>query len=139
MSSRLRAILVGSAVGPMARSVEDLRASVCSACRGASAAREGLRRQRAAWYADDGVAPVTGETQVAVKKLRRNALADAGLVIEETRPPGIERSHELWLKIFSRASVVQLRNFYRGHEVKGRLVCSLAIEYCRQHAGADSR
>jgi amidase len=46
-------------------------------------------------------------------------LSDAGLVIEETKPPGIEHGHDLWLKLFSRASVVQLRNVYAGHEATG--------------------
>jgi len=31
-------------------------------------------------------------------------------------PPGIERSLDLWLKLFSRASVVQLREVYRARE-----------------------
>jgi Asp-tRNA(Asn)/Glu-tRNA(Gln) amidotransferase A subunit family amidase len=35
------------------------------------------------------------------------------------RPPGVERGHELWLKLFSRASVVQLRSVYAGHEDQG--------------------
>jgi Asp-tRNA(Asn)/Glu-tRNA(Gln) amidotransferase A subunit family amidase len=46
-------------------------------------------------------------------------LRDAGFSTEEVRPPGVERGHEFWLKLFSRASVVQLRNIYAGHEEQG--------------------
>jgi amidase len=73
---------------------------------------------RVACYTDDGVAPVTEETRQAVESAAR-ALSDAGLVVEQTRPPGFEQGHDLWLKLFSRASVVQLRNVYAGNEEKG--------------------
>jgi aspartyl-tRNA(Asn)/glutamyl-tRNA(Gln) amidotransferase subunit A len=46
------------------------------------------------------------------------ALHDAGLVAEQRRPPGVERGYDLWLKLFSRASVVQLRDVYKGFEDK---------------------
>ena len=68
-----------------------------------------------AWYTDDGVAPVTEETRLAVETAAR-ALAEAGLAVEERCPPHVERGHDLWLKLFSRASVVQLRHAYAGHE-----------------------
>src|SRR6185503_7402009 len=58
------------------------------------------------------------ETRAAVQAAGK-ALSDAGLLIEETRPPGVERGYELWLQMFSRASVVQLRNVYGGNEEKG--------------------
>jgi amidase len=74
-----------------------------------------MRGQRVAWYAEDGISPVTKETTQAVENAAR-ALAEAGLVVEHRRPPGIERGNELWLKLFARASVVQLRDVYAGHE-----------------------
>jgi amidase len=77
-----------------------------------------MRGCRVAYYTDDGVAPVSDETKNAVETAAR-ALADAGLLVDEILPPGVERGHELWLKIFSRASVVQLRNIYAGHEDQG--------------------
>jgi Asp-tRNA(Asn)/Glu-tRNA(Gln) amidotransferase A subunit family amidase len=46
-------------------------------------------------------------------------LKDAGLIAEEVRPPHVERANELWLNMFSRASVVQLRNVYTGRENEG--------------------
>jgi amidase len=107
---------LGSAIGPMARRVEDL----CLLFRVLSD-RSDLDRasvgetRKVAWYVEDGVSPVTSETSVAVENAAQ-ALAAAGFSLEQQRPPGVERGYELWLKLFSRASVVQLRESYSGHE-----------------------
>jgi amidase len=77
-----------------------------------------LRGLRVAYYTDDSTASVTNETRTAVETAAR-ILAEAGLQPKEARPPGVERGHDLWLRLFSRASVVQLRNVYAGHEDKG--------------------
>ena len=116
---------LGAVIGPMARSVSDLYllfnalagVETSSWTRVFEKRRALMNGCRVSWYVDDGVSPVTEETKQAVKTAAA-ALADAGLVIEETRPPGIEQGHDLWLKLFSRASVVQLRNVYAGHEEK---------------------
>jgi Asp-tRNA(Asn)/Glu-tRNA(Gln) amidotransferase A subunit family amidase len=62
--------------------------------------------------------PVTEETANAVATAAA-ALSDAGLLGEERVPPHVDRGNELWLKLFSRASVVQLRKWYKGHETEG--------------------
>jgi len=117
---------LGASIGPMARSINDLHlmfnvlAGIATSTSSANAFEErraSMKGWRVARYVDDGVSPVTEETQQAVEAAAA-ALAGAGLVIEETRPPGIERGHDLWLKLFSRASVVQLRNVYAGQEEK---------------------
>lgn len=120
---------LGAAIGPMARRVEDLRI-LLSALRETNLStgplatnsllsRSGaIRGWRVAWYTDDDVAPVTEETRSAVA-LAASALSNAGLIAEQRRPPGLERGYELWLSLFSRASVVQLRNFYKGREKEG--------------------
>jgi Asp-tRNA(Asn)/Glu-tRNA(Gln) amidotransferase A subunit family amidase len=77
-----------------------------------------LKKIRVAWYSDDGVVPVTDETARTVQAVAR-VLTDAGLTTEERRPPHVERGNELWLKLFSRASVVQLRQVYAGRESEG--------------------
>ena len=109
---------LGAAIGPMARTVGDLRLLF------GALVGEGLRERdfkkglRFAWYSDDGVVPVTGETVQAVKNAA-TALMDAGLIGQERRPPHVERGNELWLKLYSRASVVQLRQAYAGRENEG--------------------
>jgi len=117
---------LGASIGPMARCVNDLHlmfnalAGIATSASSADAFEErraSMKGWRFAWYVDDGVSPVTEETRQAVKAAAA-ALAGAGLIIEETRPPGIDRGHDLWLKLFSRASVVQLRNVYAGREEK---------------------
>jgi len=110
---------LGAVIGPMARRVGDLRAllSVLGDDRFDSREHD-LRESRLAWYADDGVAPVTDETARAVVTAAK-ALSDAGLICEERRPPHVDRGNEMWLKLFSRASVVQLRKLYAGREAEG--------------------
>ena len=44
------------------------------------------------------------------------ALAGAGLVVIEERPPGLERAIDLWPALFSGASTIQLRELYGGNE-----------------------
>ncbi len=114
---------LGAVIGPMARRVEDLRLlfnvlSGTSASSSINANRELLAGQRVAWYTDDTEVPVTTETRHAVEMAAR-ALADAGLTVTEHRPPAIERGHDLWLKLFSWASVIQLRDIYKDHEDQG--------------------
>jgi amidase len=120
---------LGAVVGPMARRVEDLYL-LLNVLRGKNIPQNRLiadslsnnvgtlRGHRVAWYSDDTVATVTEETRKAVTDAA-SALSDAGLSVEGCRPPGVERGHELWLKLFSRASVVQLRDVYSGHEQEG--------------------
>ena len=103
---------LGAVIGPMARKVNDLRLlfRVLSGERGSEVSLKGLR---AAWYAEDGVVPVTDETASAVRT------AAMALNAEERLPPHVDRGNELWLKLFSRASVVQLRQVYAGRESEG--------------------
>ncbi|HEV7797871.1 MAG TPA: amidase [Pyrinomonadaceae bacterium] len=120
---------LGAAIGPMARSVGDLRLLLEALSRtsgpwttgsltGFSDERSLLRGLRVACYTDDGIVPITEESRRAIETAAL-ALAEAGLLVQEIRPPGVERGHDLWLKLFSRASVVQLRNVYAGHEEMG--------------------
>ncbi|HEY6661091.1 MAG TPA: amidase family protein, partial [Pyrinomonadaceae bacterium] len=108
---------LGAVIGPMARRVGDLRV-LLSVLSNRFEDSPDLRGSRVAWYTDDGVAPVTEETARAVVSAAR-ALNEAGLTAEEQRPPHVERGNELWLKLFSRASVVQLRKVYAGREREG--------------------
>jgi Asp-tRNA(Asn)/Glu-tRNA(Gln) amidotransferase A subunit family amidase len=110
---------LGAVIGPLARSAGDLRLLFAALSKDPFERKaHDLRGVRVAWYTDDGVAPVTDETARAVATAAR-ALSDAGLIVQELRPPHVERGNELWLKVFSRASVVQLRGLYKGRENEG--------------------
>jgi len=110
---------LGAVIGPMARTVVDLQILLQALSKDPFERQsQDLRGLRVAWYTDDGVAPVTEETAHAVRTAAQ-ALSDAGLIVDERRPPHVERGNELWLKMFSRASVVQLRNVYTGREKEG--------------------
>ena len=119
---------LGATIGPLARRVEDLDLlfNVLSGSEmpqsllwseASLQRRRVMRGWRVGWYTDDGVIPVTAETRQAVIAAV-GALSAAGLVTEECRPPGVERGPDLWLKLFSRASVVALREAYNGREVE---------------------
>jgi len=109
---------LGAVVGPMARSIEDLRLLfrvLSNSEHKPTRSVSDLKNVAAAWYTEDGVTPVTKETQRAVRDAA-GALAEAGLRTEERRPPHVERGYDLWVELFSRASVVQLRGVYGGYE-----------------------
>jgi Asp-tRNA(Asn)/Glu-tRNA(Gln) amidotransferase A subunit family amidase len=109
---------LGALIGPMARRVADLKLLFRPLSYERFLELKLRKGLRFAWYGDDGIVPVTNETAQAVKNAAA-ALSDAGFVGEERRPPHIERGNELWLKLFSRASVVQLRQAYAGREDEG--------------------
>jgi Asp-tRNA(Asn)/Glu-tRNA(Gln) amidotransferase A subunit family amidase len=127
---------VAACIGPMARTVADLElilkiiadarhletSDVSTSFQQGSLAQRGLR---VAWCADDGVAPVTEETRTAIIAAA-NALSDAGLKVNEEKPPGISEGARLWIELFSRAANEQLRALYRGREdAAGPLVSRL--------------
>jgi amidase len=122
---------LGATIGPLARCVSDLQllfnvlAGIETPEFSAAAVeklfadrRASMRGAQVAFYTDDGVAPVTAETRRAVEAAAQ-ALSNAKLIVAEVRPPGVERGHDLWLKLFSRASVVLLRSLYAGRENEG--------------------
>ena len=108
---------LGAVIGPMARTVADLRL-LFEVLSNERCLNTDLKGARFAWYTDDGLVPVTDETARAVKNAT-TILGDAGLIGENRLPPHVERGNELWLKLYSRASVVQLRQAYAGREDEG--------------------
>jgi Asp-tRNA(Asn)/Glu-tRNA(Gln) amidotransferase A subunit family amidase len=114
---------LGACIGPLARSVADLSllfgvmADATQSEIDASLDQDAARLQglRVAWYAHDGVAPVTRETRDAVVAAAK-ALSDRGLEVGEAKPPGVAEGFRLWIELFARAVTEQLREFYRGRE-----------------------
>ena len=109
---------LGAVIGPIARTVNDLRTLFRVLANTSDPGESKLEDLQVAYYDDDGIAPVTDETKQAVA-FAAGALRDAGLNVVAQRPPHVDRANELWLKVFSRASVVQLRKAYSGRENEG--------------------
>jgi amidase len=125
---------LGATVGPLARHVEDLslllnvlteldetKSVFAPEEKTQDDKRKEMRGCRVALFLDEGRAPVTSETQSALQAAT-HALTEAGLVIVEEKPPGLERAIDLWPALFSRASTIQLRSVYQGQETKAGAV-----------------
>jgi len=106
---------LGSVIGPLARYCADLQL-LFRVMAGTEQQRVD-RKEIVTFYTNDDVSPVTSETRAAVGSAAK-ALADAGFAVEEARPPGVEQALDVWLRLFSRATVVFLRDYYGGHEEK---------------------
>jgi Asp-tRNA(Asn)/Glu-tRNA(Gln) amidotransferase A subunit family amidase len=114
-------------VGPMARSVSDLRL-LFETMQGPdigdpSAApipirwpdRNAVKKKRIGYFEDDGRTPVTAETRAAM--LRAVAvLRDAGFEVEPFRPSGLEKARQLWWQFFGIAGGMLLGPMIRGRE-----------------------
>jgi Asp-tRNA(Asn)/Glu-tRNA(Gln) amidotransferase A subunit family amidase len=117
---------LGACIGPMARSVDD----VAFLYRVMTAQKKpvgnpGDQRGAVTFYVHDGVAPVTEETEAAVRAAVEK-LIDAGYDVREEQPPALGDGSRLWVELFSRVSAEQLRDFYRGREDEaGPLVASI--------------
>ena len=59
-----------------------------------------LKALSVAFHTDNGIAAPTAEAVETVEKAAA-ALAEAGVAVEELRPPGIEQTYEIFLKLFS--------------------------------------
>jgi amidase len=99
-------------VGPMARYVEDLIVTlpILSGVDWRDPAtipmplddpgKVEIKTLRVAFYTDNGIVTPTSETIRTVRNAA-HALADAGAVVEEARPAGIEQSYELFRDLFA--------------------------------------
>ena len=132
---------LGSSLGPMARHVEDLAlmlkvlagfdssdpASVPLPFHSQTGERgeRDERWRRIMWYSDDGISPVTEATRQTVEHAART-LVGLGYRVEERRPKGIERSHDLWFKWLGQAGVPAVIKLYEGkEELMGPLIQAL--------------
>ena len=121
----------GAVVGPMARYVEDLSLllNVLTEFNGAESvsapvekplsgnALIDIRDWRVASYLNESSGLVTEETRQAVHAVMR-VLNEAGFIIEDGESPGLGQASALWPALFSRASIIQLRDTYAGEDEK---------------------
>ena len=119
---------LGACIGPMARHVEDLallfrvladptQFEMSPNNEDLLADPNELRGLHVAWYADDGVSPVSDEIRSALASAAE-ALADAGLNVSEAQPPGVSRGAHLWVELFATAAQNEIVNQYEGREDK---------------------
>ncbi|MHB8610823.1 MAG: amidase [Candidatus Dormibacteraceae bacterium] len=112
-----------SQVGPMARFVSDL-VLMLPVLVGPDGIDSGvvpvplakrtpkLRGLKVAWYSDDGIAKPTAAIASAVRSASR-ALADAGCVVSEARPPGLHEAHQVTLGYWGDKRISHDRLFRR--------------------------
>jgi Asp-tRNA(Asn)/Glu-tRNA(Gln) amidotransferase A subunit family amidase len=114
-------------VGPMARTVADVRA-LFEVMQGpddgdACSAPVQLRwpsdveaiKLRVGYFEDDGRTPITRETRVAVRTAA-GALRNAGFEVEPFRPEGLEEARLLWRKFFVTCGGMLIRPMFEGRE-----------------------
>lgn len=114
-------------VGPMARTVEDLRVlfevmagwddgDPCSAPVEVRKLHEkDIFGMSVGFLTDDGGTPVTEETKAAVKGAAGTLLHE-GFRVEPFRPEGLDEARELWWKLFGKAGGMILGPMLRGRE-----------------------
>ncbi len=134
---------LGAVLGPLARTVEDLRLFFQvltgrtsapefegEAARDADVTRAAdgrLRGLRIAFYTDAGPVPVSAETRAAVGDAAR-ALADAGAEVFEAAPPGVAGATELWLSLFEYTTQRFIRGMYEGREDEAGRAARVILE-----------
>ncbi|MFL6332351.1 MAG: amidase [Pyrinomonadaceae bacterium] len=124
---------LGATLGPLARTVEDLRlfygvlSGEADASVDANGAREGLKGMRVAFYTDDGALSASAEMRAAVERAAR-ALADAGLEVVEEVPPGVVEATGFWLSLFEYATQRFVRAAYAGREGEAGRAARVILE-----------
>jgi Asp-tRNA(Asn)/Glu-tRNA(Gln) amidotransferase A subunit family amidase len=118
------ALALGATVGPMARSVEDLK--LLFRTLSGKPETEGLGALgRVAWFVDDGVAPVAEEIVSAVQRAA-DILRDGGLEVRQEAPAAFGQGQRLWIELFASVAAEEIGRLYEGHEEDaGPLVSTL--------------
>jgi Asp-tRNA(Asn)/Glu-tRNA(Gln) amidotransferase A subunit family amidase len=114
-------------VGPMARTVADLRA-LFEAMQGPDSGDtcaapvpvrwpnpQEVQKLRIGYFEDDGRTPVTPETRAALRAAAE-ALRSAGFQVEPFQPQGLEEARQLWHKFFVIAGGMLLKPMFKEHD-----------------------
>ena len=118
---------LGACIGPMARSVRDVKLlfDVLSGEESLVAEKSELRGIRVGMDVENPNTRITAETRAAVE-VAAMALSDAHLDVAEATPPAVAEGSRLWIELFSRTAANQLRDFYQGNEeYAGPMVTSI--------------
>jgi Asp-tRNA(Asn)/Glu-tRNA(Gln) amidotransferase A subunit family amidase len=114
-------------VGPMARTVEDLRLllevtsgydpgdPVSAPLPPPVPDRRFKTKLRIGFYEEDGFSPPTAETRSAVHSAAK-ILEEKGFAVEPFRPDGLDRARELWFTFFVEAIAMVLKPMVQGRE-----------------------
>jgi Asp-tRNA(Asn)/Glu-tRNA(Gln) amidotransferase A subunit family amidase len=113
------------AIGPMARTIEDV-SLMFRTLAGEDAddpvsppvplrtlSLDELRSRKVGFFEDDGLAPVTAETRVAVQSAAQ-VLRDAGFRVETFRPRTLEQLRKLWSTFFVQCGAMFYEPAIRG-------------------------
>ncbi|HEY4843987.1 MAG TPA: amidase [Terriglobales bacterium] len=132
-------------VGPMARTVEDLR-TLFTVMAGwddgdPSAAPVEVRPIDGAvmrtinigFFEDDSRTPVTRETRAAVQRAA-SLFSGRGLHVEPFRPEGLEEARQLWWEFFGRAGGMILEPMLRGRESEVSPILREFVDWTRDGA-----
>ena len=76
-----------------------------------------IRKLGVAYFADDGVTPVTPETAAAARTAAE-ALRAQGFHVAEWRPPNLDRVWQLWWNLFGRAGQMAFAPTIEGREAE---------------------
>lgn len=117
------------AIGPMARTVDDL-ALLFGVLSGRDSADpisapvavrdvslEEAKRIPIGWFEDDGVTPVTDETRQAVRDAAR-AMERCGFTVRQFRPAHLEQTYALWWKFFVQCGAIFYAPTIGGRETE---------------------
>jgi Asp-tRNA(Asn)/Glu-tRNA(Gln) amidotransferase A subunit family amidase len=128
------------AVGPMARTVDDLH-RLLGVMAGEDLADPNsapvplveieaneLKHTRVGLMVEDRVHPVTPETRAAVEAAAA-ALRDAGFVVEPCQPPLLDRVHKLWVDVFVRMIALAFQPIVKGNEAELSPIFREYLEY----------
>jgi len=127
-------------VGPMARTVEDLRVLFevmqgpedGDTCAAPVALRwpdeHSLKHLRIGYFEDDARTPVRPEIRKAVR-IAAEALSHAGFDVEPFRPEGLEEARVLWKKFFVKAGGMLIGPMFKGGEQDASPILKQFLEW----------